>query len=346
MPGQPVEKAATELVSKVFDRAGDGVLSVLGDVFGGLVGDPVFEWRNRNRVKLAERTAKYVVRKTGSLENLNHLPKGDLYSIFEEASKYDEDELQSIWAMLLATSLTDSEFVGRLRPLIAIARQLDAFDAQVLKIVFEYERTFEKHNAGLEEILSQERKRQVFANEEYMMRFREREKVAMREVDQKVAEFEETGADDNAVRELRDRLEREMHQRIDPDRFSFERMQTDRLRDLIAIEKKEAGLRADAEVKAIVERYHDTEGRYEETSLHTLIRLACLRESSAAEFHPGAETQYARYAASAHLSELERLNEAKPVFGRLFAKYRDTYRTNFVLTNLGYRFAEATCEAE
>lgn len=345
LPGITAGKAATELFAKVFDRTGNGVMSVLGDVFGGLVGDPIHEWRTRNSVRLAEKTANFIVKKTGNLDNLNHLPNGELYSLFEEASKYDEEELQNIWANLLATSLTEKEFVGRLRPLIAIARQMDAFDARTLKALFEYEKIHEKCNSVLSGSLANKLTEHKVEKEEFMLRLRAKEKVGLAEIDDELSRLAGSGATEEEILEKRKELESSLRNRIDPSRFEFERKQTSSFRSFsdekILITQKEV----DGKISELWQRYHDVEGMYEETSLHNLLRLGCILGSPAARFYPGVENETQLDSlVTFHLSELERLNDAKPPLGRLFSRFGQTRRTNFMLTNLGYRFASATCD--
>lgn len=346
-PEKAVDEAATKLVSKVFDQAGDGTMSVVGDIFGGLIGDPIREWRTRNTVRLAEKTASYVLKKTGSLENMNRLPRGELYSLFEEASKYDEEELQNIWARLLASSLTEKEYIGRLRPLIAIARQLDSFDAKLLKAIFEYEKIHEAQNLSLDMAFSAKAKEREAESEEFMLRFRAKERVAKTEIEDELAELAASGASEKAINEKRRELERALRNRIDPSRFEFERQQTTESRKYIDKMTSAAQSEADLKVVDLWQKYHDAEGEYEEASLHNLLRLGCILVSSAANFHPGAETDFRpKSTLVAHLVEVERLNDAKPALGRLFARFGKTRRTNYVLTNLGYRFATATCDGD
>lgn len=104
---------ATDAALKVAKAAGRGFLQGITessrDVWGGLLGDRIGQWKLRNLINSLERTARLFEAKGIPIENAKHLPNGELLLIFEGMSKSDDDELSSLWARLLANDMTSSE---------------------------------------------------------------------------------------------------------------------------------------------------------------------------------------------------------------------------------------------
>lgn len=123
--GLPSKVAADVLVAATQGASG-GIRKTTEDVWGGLVGDRIREWRQRNLISSLEKTADFLVEKGVRLEDAKALPDGAIYQIFEGASRADEPDLQALWAGLLAT-----EMAGTLREDIrkTVANTISAMSA-------------------------------------------------------------------------------------------------------------------------------------------------------------------------------------------------------------------------
>ncbi|MEL6688923.1 MAG: hypothetical protein AAFP28_01280 [Pseudomonadota bacterium] len=79
-----------------------GISTTANDVWSALVGDRVRQWRIRNLVNSAEFTAGFLKRKGIPLDEARVLPDGEVYTLFEGASKAEDQTLQRLWAHLLS----------------------------------------------------------------------------------------------------------------------------------------------------------------------------------------------------------------------------------------------------
>ncbi|NVO55085.1 DUF4393 domain-containing protein [Rhodobacteraceae bacterium B1Z28] len=137
LPGDAIDKAAGQVISKLFGGATDGALDIAGNVFGGLIGDRIREWRTRNLIHTTARTAELLKEKGISLESAKALPMGDIYRIFEGASKEEEPSVQEMWAKLLASGC-DPEVSELNRAVISVLEQISAVDAKVFQVIALY----------------------------------------------------------------------------------------------------------------------------------------------------------------------------------------------------------------
>ncbi|WP_051927658.1 hypothetical protein [Ruegeria halocynthiae] len=153
LPGDAIDKAAGQVISKLFGGASDGALDVAGNVFGGLIGDRIREWRTRNLIHTTARTAEFLKEKGISLEDAKALPMGDIYRIFEGASKEEEPSVQDMWAKLLASSL-DMKNSDLNKAIYPVLEQFSGIDAKVFNLVNQYwlcQRRFDQsfHDDGI-----------------------------------------------------------------------------------------------------------------------------------------------------------------------------------------------------
>lgn len=125
-------KAALEILGAVAPQAKRGLSVAIGDIFGGLIGDRIHYWRRRNLVDLLEVTAKHIREKGVDLANARVLPEGELYAIFNGASKADQPDVQRMWASLLASSLDPNGDHSETRKFAATLEQLNGSEARML----------------------------------------------------------------------------------------------------------------------------------------------------------------------------------------------------------------------
>jgi hypothetical protein len=104
-------KPVGEAINTVFKGTVDGAAAFLGRIclpaaeeFGLLLRDRVSQWRTQNLIKIAERTE----RKLGATPDANqkHAHPRLVHLTLENGSWADTDELQEMWAGLLASSCT------------------------------------------------------------------------------------------------------------------------------------------------------------------------------------------------------------------------------------------------
>lgn len=127
-----VSKAALQVLSAVAPSAKRGLINTVGDIFGGLIGDRIHYWRQRNLVDTLEVTARHIQEKGVDLAKARSLPEGELYAIFDGASKADEPDIRKMWASLLATSLDPTKDHVEIRKYAATLEQLNGSEARLL----------------------------------------------------------------------------------------------------------------------------------------------------------------------------------------------------------------------
>jgi hypothetical protein len=135
LPGEALEKSAANVLERVLGATTDGSVALAGNIFGGLIGDRVREWRTRNLINALSKTAEHLHRLGVKLEDARALPMGEAYQMFDGCSQVDDPTLQDMWSLLLASSLNPnrdgsydkaySEILGRMTP----------FDARLLHAI-------------------------------------------------------------------------------------------------------------------------------------------------------------------------------------------------------------------
>lgn len=128
-----MEAAAARVAERAGNLTVDGVVGLTREVFGGLVGDSLTQWRNRNLVTKLAKSKEHFDRLGIPIENAKALPKGELYAIFDGMSKQDDPQLSDMWSALLANVMRpDIKFI--LDPALPkVLGQLSGVDAVILK---------------------------------------------------------------------------------------------------------------------------------------------------------------------------------------------------------------------
>ncbi|CUW88410.1 MULTISPECIES: Abi-alpha family protein [Rhizobium/Agrobacterium group] len=143
-----IEAAAARVAERAGNLTVDGVAGVTREVFGGLVGDSLTQWRNRNLVTKLAKSKDHFDRLGIPIENAKALPKGELYAIFDGMSKQDDPQLSDMWSALMTNAMRpDIRFV--LDPALPkVLEQLSGVDAVILKFYHDAVAIKEKSLAG------------------------------------------------------------------------------------------------------------------------------------------------------------------------------------------------------
>ena len=92
----------TQIVSSATDIVkSDAVSGTLSEAWGAIIGDRIATWRLRNAAKIQLKVQKEF-EKLGLKPNVDKIPERYAITWFEEASKQDEDDIQDLFARLLA----------------------------------------------------------------------------------------------------------------------------------------------------------------------------------------------------------------------------------------------------
>ncbi len=139
-------KAAADVAMAVAGGASEGIRGTVGDVWGGIIGDRVRQWRQRNLVETLERTAIFLEEKGIDLKDAKALSDGAVYQIFENASKCEDESLQEMWAGLLAREMTEPITAAKLQTMSKILSEMSSGDAVLLKLMVNIEKQVKNFN--------------------------------------------------------------------------------------------------------------------------------------------------------------------------------------------------------
>lgn len=146
----PLELIPSEVALRVASAAtqgvSEGIKGSVSDVWGGLVGDRVRQWRQRNLVKTLEGTASFLKERGVSLEAAHALPDGALYAIFEGASKCDENEIQKLWSSLLAKQMVGGKRESRLAAFAETISGMTTADVKLLNLILQVSQQLKDFN--------------------------------------------------------------------------------------------------------------------------------------------------------------------------------------------------------
>lgn len=129
----PMKIDATQIVNDVSKP----FTGSLADAWQWLMGDKISHWRLQNAAKLQIKTSQELAA-LGLKVIPGNIPDRYAFAWFEEATKQDEDEIQTLFARLLAKAATgDQEALDR--RLLEIVSRMVPGDAVVLNFFFECE---------------------------------------------------------------------------------------------------------------------------------------------------------------------------------------------------------------
>jgi hypothetical protein len=120
--GKPVVETACELIKNLL---GKPCLAI-----GLLLEDTIYAWRWRNRIRIAHK-ASVIMQRDHVAAGV--LPPGFLLPLLEKAGDVDDEDLQDIWARLLASG-AESE-THRHPAFVTVLHQLSHDDTTVLRLV-------------------------------------------------------------------------------------------------------------------------------------------------------------------------------------------------------------------
>ncbi|MEM7733907.1 MAG: Abi-alpha family protein [Pseudomonadota bacterium] len=127
-------KAALDVAMAATAGLSNGVKGTVQDVWGGLIGDRVRQWRQRNLISVLEKTAVCLKESGISLEKAKALPDGALYSLFENSSKAEEADLQAMWANLMAKEMSENPNYAKLERFVKTLSDMTLPDVRLFKL--------------------------------------------------------------------------------------------------------------------------------------------------------------------------------------------------------------------
>lgn len=132
----PIKFIEKELSKQV----GDFLNKVMGppaEALGGLLGDQMKSWRASNLERLARKWQR--IRKERGLSEaaVKVLPFGDAYRSIEAASTEEDENVQELWARLIAGASDKSRSISVKKVFIDLLKSLGGIDAIVLAILFD-----------------------------------------------------------------------------------------------------------------------------------------------------------------------------------------------------------------
>ncbi|UUO06945.1 DUF4393 domain-containing protein [Blastopirellula sp. J2-11] len=117
---RPVSEAAASLLEKLLGEP--------CQLAGGILADQIYVWQWRNRISILHK-AQAIVEKDQIAAKV--LPPGFLLPLIDAAGNVDEDELQSLWAGLLASAIEDSSSCNK--AFVETLRVLGPSDVKILR---------------------------------------------------------------------------------------------------------------------------------------------------------------------------------------------------------------------
>ncbi len=134
-----IEAAAARVAERALNETWAGASDLFGDVFGGLVGDRVKQWRTRNLVDSLVKTRDHLAEQGIPIKNAKSLPAGEVFAIFEGASKTDDIDLRNMWSALLSNGMNPVKdaFIDPSFP--RVLQNLSGLDARLLRCVGSHE---------------------------------------------------------------------------------------------------------------------------------------------------------------------------------------------------------------
>lgn len=135
IPGEATEAAAIRVAETVFGAAADGTVSIVGNIFGGLIGDRIREWRTRNLINVLAKTAEHLKKQGVPLEKARGLPMGEAYIMFENASTQDDSLISEMWGKLISEAMNPSRSASLDRTITSVLTGFSPSEAMLFAAV-------------------------------------------------------------------------------------------------------------------------------------------------------------------------------------------------------------------
>ncbi|KAB2723389.1 Abi-alpha family protein [Brucella intermedia] len=150
-----LEAAAARVAERAMNSTVDGLGEFVGDIFGGLVGDGVKQWRTRRLIAGLAKTKNYLDELGISIENAKPLPRGELFSIFEGVSKQEDVNLTDMWAALLANAMNPKKETYIDPSFSRMLNNMSGLDAIIVRYLGAYEKRISEANSDLRDVYQQ-----------------------------------------------------------------------------------------------------------------------------------------------------------------------------------------------
>ncbi len=136
-----INKALARSVDKIIDKSINSINKFLNKIcmpaaieYGLLLQDKVKFWRAKNTVKMLQKTQE-ILNEQNMLEKNIQAPPFLVYKIIENGSWCNEDEIQNMWAGLLASSCTEKGNDDSNLIFINILSQLSSIEVKLLNFI-------------------------------------------------------------------------------------------------------------------------------------------------------------------------------------------------------------------
>ena len=155
IPGAELDKEAAKLLGKLLEPTAGGVGEFVATGFAGLLGDRIREWRNRKLIDLLAGTAKKIKSAGISIENAKALPMGELYSLFDSATKQDDPVISEMWSSLLAGAVTGKSGASVHPSYVEVLNALSGTDARILEFIWQANLVIQREQEKFQEIVKE-----------------------------------------------------------------------------------------------------------------------------------------------------------------------------------------------
>ena len=108
--------------------------------FGAMLGDQMRYWRFRNFLRILSKAEEITKARGYELDGLSSLGFGDAFRTIEAASYEEEDEIQDLWARLIANAVSPNSKVTIKKIYIDLLKSLSPAEAAFLELLAECEK--------------------------------------------------------------------------------------------------------------------------------------------------------------------------------------------------------------
>lgn len=137
LPGKAVAEA-TKVWSKQIGSYANTVFGPASEEFGELMGQEVRLWKAMNLLKHVDELQQVLKERGLRPEHARYLGYSEAVPLIEAASYEESDEVQGLWARLLASALDPETDVRIEKAFVSILREIGPIEAQLLLFVREY----------------------------------------------------------------------------------------------------------------------------------------------------------------------------------------------------------------
>lgn len=149
---EKIDEATGEVLKQLAVPFSKGTTSITSDIIGGFFGDSLREWRTRNIINKAEKTAQWAKKKKIPIDRLKNLDRGTAYVLFEGMSLEDDVVISEMYSRLLINAINPESKISIEKSFVETLKNLTSSEIITLDYIVDLRNSIEDYAVKIKDI--------------------------------------------------------------------------------------------------------------------------------------------------------------------------------------------------